>query len=486
VRRAAARGLAWALACALQIGFAAAQDPEPAPDIKPPVKPPVERPVEHPVQEPPPKPKEDPPPPAPKVEPTTSAPVATPAAPAIDYTKRIDETAFAAEVARLLALYPNRLKPLSLGKSRGGRDLTLLSITNFQSGPLDAKPAVLLVTGLDPAFDARPAGPEAALFAARALLERADVDAPTAAWLEKSGVYVLPAPDPDQTFAPDQALPRACRLDRNFPCGWRPWSSETCAQGPYPLSEPETQALARFLAARTNVGGVLLLSRGKDLVPEPVPLEANECERILFGRIAAEQAAAGVDAHATTEALVGRALEFAQESGSLAAFCRSRLSAFVWPFNPFDSAAADTPQGRAPSDFTRLAPGIAKLGAELPRIACAVLKTERLRERLWKIDLEIENQGLLPTLSAAERAQSQGSVWFEVAGGRVAQVGLSRGGAAEVNAKPRPPNSWILGHLDGREKVKVFVIVEAAEATNLDVVFGTLRAGTTRCTTTLH
>jgi hypothetical protein len=252
------------------------------------------------------------------------------------------------------------------------------------------------------------------------------------------------------------------------------------------LSEPETHALARFLSARSNVGGVLLLSRGKDLVPEPATLEANECERILFGRIAAEQAAAGGDARAATEALVRRALEFAQESGSLAAFCRARMSAFVWPFNPFDGALADTPQGKAPIDFTRLAPGLAKLAAELPRIACTVTKTERLRERLWKIDLEIENQGLLPTLSTTERAQSQGSVWFEVSGGRVAQVGISKGGAAEINAKPRPPNAWMLGHLDGREKAKVFVVVEAAEATNLEVVFGTLRAGTTRCAATLH
>lgn len=464
-------------ACALCAGLASAQDPEPAPDIRVP--------IERPAQDPPPTPKDDhAPTPSAKPEALSTPPV--PPAATIDYTKRADEAAFDAEVARLVARYPGRLTQLSLGKSRGGRELRLLAVTISEGGAIETKPAVLLVTGLDPAFETRPAGPEAALFAVRALLERAEADPSTSAWLEKSGVYVLPAPDPDQTFAPERALPRACRLDRNFPSGWRPWSSETCAQGPYPLSEPETQALARFLSRATNIGGVLLLSRGKELSAVPSALEASESERILFGSIAAEEAAAGGDAKATAEALVRRALDFAHESGSLAAFCRSRLSAFVWPLNPFDGPVIETPEGRAPSDFTRLAPAVAKLAAELPRVVAVVTKTERLRERLWKVDLEIENQGLLPTLAAGSVAQSQGSVWFEVQGGRVAQVGVSRGGAAEINARPRPPNAWMLGHLEGREKLKVFLVVEAAEATNLEFVFGTQRAGASRCATTLH
>ncbi|MDZ4772163.1 MAG: M14 family zinc carboxypeptidase, partial [Planctomycetota bacterium] len=392
-----------ALAALCILRFATAQDPEPAPDIQTPIVKPAQDPPPKPAEDPVPKPPDDAPhpeaekppapdtqtppkpevetPPPPKIDPppvtTNPIPVTTPVStnpPAtlttatIDYAQRADEKAYNAEIARLVSAYPARVKQLSLGKSRGGRELTLLAITNQQTGALETKPAVLLVTGLDPAFESRPAGPEAALFAARALLESAEREPATAAWLEKSGVYVMAAPDPDQTFAPDQTLPRACRLDRNFPSGWKPWSSETCAQGPYPLSEPETHALSRFLVARTNVGGVMLLSRGRDLSAQPTPLEASECERILFGRIAAEEAAAGIDAKSAADALVRRALVFAQESGSLAAFCRSRLSAFVWPMNAFDGAVVETPLGRAPSDFTRLAPGLAKLASELPRI----------------------------------------------------------------------------------------------------------------------
>lgn len=437
------------------------------------------------------------PPPAPTPTPIPSddpVPVVTPenpppAAPAVarlDYTVRCEESAFQGEVSRLTERHPTRVSRLVVGTSRGGREIVVLAVTDAASGPLDAKPAVLLVTGLDPAFESRPAGPEAALYAARALLERAQSDAATAAWLSSSGVYILPAPDPDQTFAPDHTLPRACRLDRNFPSGWRPWSSETCAQGPYPLSEPETQAIARYLSARTNIGGVVLLSRGKDLASQPVSLEPSESERILFGRVSADEAGANADSSGAAEANLRRALEFSSESGSLAAFCRSRMSAFVWPQNPFDGALVDTPLGRAPSDFARLVPSLAKVAAELPRIVCTVVKSERLRERLWKIDLEVQNLGLLSTLPETERARSQGSVWFEAAGGRIAQVGVSRGSSAQTNARARPPNSWFLGHLAGREKLDVFLVVEAAEGTNLELAFGTLRAGTSRCATILH
>jgi iron uptake system component EfeO len=96
---------------------------------------------------------------------------------------------------------------------------------------------------------------------------------------------VVPAPDPDATFAPDKTQPRACRLDRNFPAEWKPWSSETCAQGPYPLSEPETRSIARLLTQRSNVGAVVLLSRGIDLHETGTPVEESEIERILFAPV---------------------------------------------------------------------------------------------------------------------------------------------------------------------------------------------------------
>lgn len=474
-----------------------------------PVQDPVVTSDDPPVQEPPPKPEPAPAPtPAPTPTPAPAGgdptPVATPPtgsaaaatasdtpAPAVtfDYAARANHESYQAEIARLVAAHPTRARRVSLGTSRGGRDITALVLSDLSVGDPDRKPAVLLVTGLDPSFDARPAGCEAALFAARAILQRAESDAAAAAWLARTSVYVLPAPDPDLLFAPEGAPPRACRLDRNFPCAWRPWSSETCAQGPYPLSEPETRALAQFLAARGNVGAVVLLSRGKDLAPATVDAQV-ELDRILFERVAAVEAGASrdgaIDAKAAAETLARRAESFARESGSLAAFCRSRLSAFVLPLDPFGGETVDTPFGRAPQRFARVAEVVARLSDELPRVEGTVTGTERLRERLWKIDLVVENQGLLPTLLEAERAQSPGSLWFDATGGRIAQVGVSRGGAGDTNARMRPPASWLLGHLDGREKIKVFVLIEAAEGTNVEFTLRTLREGETRCAVTLH
>jgi hypothetical protein len=420
-------------------------------------------------------------------DPQASKPIPTAATSAFDYGSATSEAAYTTELQSLLAKHSGRLRRSSLGRSRSGRDIVLLTLTDLADGDPDKKPAVLLVTGLDPSFDAHPAGPQAALFAARDLLERAVADPATAAWLARTSVYVLPAPDPDATFAPDKTPPRACRLDHNFPSEWKPWSSETCAQGPYPLSEPETRSIARFLSQRSNVGAVVLLSRGADLSDAGAPVDESELERILFARVAAADAAASEeDRRVAAEALARRSQAFERESGSLSAFCRERLSAFLVPLDPFASAVGDTPLGRAPSGFTAIAGTIARLARELPRLSCTVDQSERLRERLWKIDVTVENQGLLPTLPDAERDRCVASVWFEATGGRVAQVGVSRGGAADTNALLRPPATWMLGHLDGREKIKLHVLVEAAEGTTVQLSVQTLREGQTQCAVTLH
>jgi hypothetical protein len=476
--------LAIVLACA---AFARAQDPVPVPDVPPAPKPVAQDP---PVSKPP---TADPPaakdPTQPPGSVAASGSTASPAPAAFDYAAPSAETTFAAEVERLVARHATRVRRSSLGTSRGGRDLVLLTLTDLSNGDPDKKPAVLLVTGLDPSFDTHPAGPQAALFAARDLLERAAAEPATAAWLARTSVYVIPAPDPDATFAPGGTQPRACRLDRNFPAEWKPWSSETCAQGPYPLSEPETRAIAHFLTQRANVGAVVLLSRGQDVRDLGAPQE-GELERILFARIAAigtTDAAAQESAdRIAAEALARRSQSFVHESGSLGAFCNAHLAAFVVSLDPFGGTVGDTQLGRAPAAFPTIAVTLARVARELPRLACTVGESERLRERLWKIDLDVENQGLLATLPESERASCASSVWLEATGGRIAQVGVSRGSSADANATLRPPGAWMIGHLDGREKVKLHVLVEAAEGTSVQLVFRTLREGETRCAVTLH
>jgi murein tripeptide amidase MpaA len=45
-------------------------------------------------------------------------------------------------------------------------------------------------------------------------------------------------------------------FNRNFPCDWRP-EAEQKGSGPYPLSEPETRAVADFFRLHPNIGAVL-------------------------------------------------------------------------------------------------------------------------------------------------------------------------------------------------------------------------------------
>jgi aryl-alcohol dehydrogenase-like predicted oxidoreductase/murein tripeptide amidase MpaA len=55
-----------------------------------------------------------------------------------------------------------------------------------------------------------------------------------------------------------QVQPKKERLDlnRNFPTNWRPESQQRGA-GPYPLSEPETRALAQFVGGHPNITGAV-------------------------------------------------------------------------------------------------------------------------------------------------------------------------------------------------------------------------------------
>jgi hypothetical protein len=406
--------------------------------------------------------------------------------PAFDYTARAGATSFEAELRRLQAAHPTRLRVTSLGKSRAGHDLWLATLGDLSAGDPDKKPALLVASAFDPAFDGRPAGPEAALFGIAILLDKAEHDATTARSLARTSVYVVCAPDPDAALNADVGPGRACRLDRNFPADWKPWSSETCAQGPYPLSEPETRALARFLAGRPNIGAVLLLSHGIGLGVPANEAASSELERILCERLAPHAAAAslpGSERVGAAEALARRIEAFAREPGSLAAFCRSRLSAFVLVADPWHGPVGGEPP--APAGFACVPASIERLSAELPRVACNVAQVERLREKLWLVDIDVENEGLLPTLDESERARFPGSVWFEASGARVLQTGVARTGRAEENAAQVRPGVWMLGHLDGREKLRAHLLVEAPEGAALELAFRTRRDGETRCSVVL-
>ncbi|MBL8863445.1 MAG: hypothetical protein JNK02_15745 [Planctomycetes bacterium] len=454
------------LACCLAFLSAAArgQDPLPVPVPAPAPTPvptpepgPDERPA--PVEEPP--PTQDPVPTLDETPPAAASPSPAPA----DYARAWTEAEFEQELARLADSHASRLSVSELGHSRGGRRIALLTLGD-RAGDPGRRPAALFVTDLAAHAADRPAGPEAALFAVRRLLERAEGEARVAELLASVTLYAVPAPDPDGVFAPGGTLERTCRLERNFPAGWQPSDAIECPQGPYPCSEPETRELARVVAQRTNVGALALLARAPaGLWSAGTDSPSNAADPVL-ARVAAR---AGLE----LTQLVRARDAAAAAPGSLPAFARARTGACVLVLDPW-SAPAPGPES-APRGFESLPGAIEALLGELPRLALRSPRTERLREKLWLVEVDLSVAGLLPTASPEERGKAPASVWLDAQGARVLRIGLGREGEPTTNLDvPRGP-TWRVGHLAGAESVRLHLLVEGEAGGVLRLAFRSLR-----------
>lgn len=75
-------------------------------------------------------------------------------------------------------------------------------------------------------------------------------------WLLPEGMIDGYDPAKDGPLGEIAGAPRLCGLDlnRNFPIDWEP-EALTPGAGPYPLSEPETRAIADFMLAHPNIAG---------------------------------------------------------------------------------------------------------------------------------------------------------------------------------------------------------------------------------------
>ncbi len=453
---------------------ARAQDPKPKPehvpaDVAPqdPPATPLETPQETPYETPiiPPEAVPAPVPPTealpPAVVTSTSATRAVPTL--LAYARTWSEAEYEAELERLASTYPRFLRLGSLGTSKQGRRIALLTIGDLATDP-DRRPAVLLATDLEARFGDRPGGPEAALFAVRTLLERAERETEFAEFFTGATLYAVPAPDPDGVFAQAAATERTCRLERNFPAGWQPSDAIECPQGPYPCSEPETRELARLVAARTNVAALAVLA----VDPGPEAFDARTPPSAPLSRIAVR---ASLDARRLT-----RAREFAvAKPGGLAAFAHARSGACVLALDPWsgDEASGDAVRPA----FAALPLAVDGLLRELPRLEGRMDRAERLRERLWLVEVEVRVAGGLPTASPEERAKAPASVWLDVEGARVSKIGARRDGQPTANLDVPRGRTWRIGHLDGNESLKLFLAVEGDEGGVLRLAFRSLRGG---------
>jgi len=402
----------------------------------------------------------------PRAQDPAAKPTEEPAAPAalpppvLQFTQPLDHSGYEAALGRIAEAFPDLLRVRSLGKSRGGRDLWLVVLSDSGQEEPRKQPAALLVTDLLDRADGEVAGPEAALFVLESLLVRAREDPAFRERLRGEALYFLPAPDPDHAFATPPAPAgstaggRACSLQENFPARWLPFGPDVRAPGPYALSEPESLTLARFLLERENLSTLVLLSRG-DARPPASGTDGEEAAR-------------------------------APAPGSLRAFARETLDLALIEAHPWTGAARSTPIGDAPAGFeTAAALAIGALDA-LPRLECSPPKLERLRPDLWILDLPVRNKGALPTLGQASRRPGMPGVSMRVTGGRVVACALREGSGTGYAALHEGPGVVPIGDLDGLEAQEVRLVVQAEEGAELSVSFSSPRAGTAVLAATLR
>jgi len=318
---------------------------------------------------------------APIVPREAAAPEATDAP--IRIERRLSFQEIETSLRDLASAHPDLVRVDAIGRSAGGRPLHVARITDLASGEPEGKPAVLLLAQ-DGGYESH--GGELGTLVARRLVERARSDAAFGQLLTQVTFYVAPSIDPDQRD-PSVEVEQAVRLDRNFPIGWRPGSIQP-GGGAFPLQRPESRALVEFLADHPNVA-LLVTSTSVDTAgdPGPTPQESEDLE--TFHRLArgpevasrltwtpwseATPVAGGLLDHAF------RALGIFSVQVGEPGFLLDGEELSSW----LDEAAR----------------GVMELGTWIPRLAIEVEAVERIGAELWQVDLRLENEGRLPTVS---------------------------------------------------------------------------------------
>lgn len=379
-------------------------------------------------------------------------------------------------LSALATAYPEFLRLESIGKSRSGADLWVMTVGEVRSPDIDARPAVFLGASLG-ASDLQ--GAELALYALCELVQNHARDERVATLLREGVLYVAPCLHPDLRLAAFQAFDagqdvaavtaRGVDLDRNFPIGWIPAAARD--GGPYPLSEPETQAVAAFLLRHPNVGAALAFGPEVDRLRTDPGLALAAADRTVCERLLADPELATVRAGA----LLGGA-------GSLLDFCYGQLGAFTFVAR---AGVLDPASGVAMPPVTELAllgrrstQATLRLSAMLPRLALGDAAVQRLKNDLWQVEFDVINSGAMPTESAlgAERFAAP-PPRITTTGAKVLAAAVQRPGESEFRAEGRAGAELRLPELAGGAKLRVRLVVQGAAESTIAVALESPRAG---------
>lgn len=396
------------------------------------------------------------------------------ARPSLDHALAYEE--IATELAALAAAHPELAALETIGQSRAGREIQVLTITDPAGGAAEEKPALFLV---DFGAPGRSYGAAACLGFARDVLDRAQSEPEIAELLAGHTIYLAPALDPDGEAHGD-VPPRAVSFDRNFPLGWLP-ATLRAGSGDVPLSEPETLVTARFLNAHENL--VLIAATdepGANGSHSGVPWAGAELPEDDRGALERLCASGGDGLELFPWSVLG------SPGGGLFDYAYQALGVYpvAWAGPDAPSDAADVATW-----VDRVALRVGELLRLLPTMRIENDGLEEIAPGLWQLDVAIRNAGSIPTLSVlGGRRQVAAHLSLSLSGARVVATAQRGAGedtfrAARLDGEP----GFALGGgvLAGGETRWLRVILEGESGTVLEVSGAAVRAGRAALTVTL-
>jgi len=388
----------------------------------------------------------------------------TPAPPAFDQELGLEE--ILTGLGRLVDEYPELASIETLGHSPLGHELQVVTLTDPSTGSPEEKPGLFFVDHRAPG-DTR--GAEAVLAFGWSLASRAGHEPGIEALLADHVVYLMPACDPDARVVEDRTARAPIEFDLNFPLGWLPDSLRP-GSGAFPLARPETEALAGFLAAHTNL--VLIVS-----VAPPGPAADGPWRGAEFpeaDREALDALSASFSGRADLELRPWGRL--GSPGGGL--FDHAYQALGIYPV-AWVGAEADAASVKA------IAKGTLGLLRRMPRMRIDPAAMREVAPGLWEVDVAISNGGVLPTLSAlAAKRRTSGELYLDVEGTKLVATARKHDADAPFRTARLHPGSEaidLLGStLRGGETRWLRLILEGEAGTVVELQGVGVRAGSLR------
>jgi hypothetical protein len=378
----------------------------------------------------------------------------------------------------LSTAYPELLRLESMGKSRGGDELWVMTVAKAGAVEPAKRPGVFVAGALG-SHDLF--GTELALATILDFAQNSARDTALQQLLERTTIYIAPCINPDlraRVFAQFEGTPAApveasaavaeVDFERNFPIAWDPVQFSDA--GPYPLSAPETRATVEFLLGRPNIAALQIFGaanvRGAAHAGAMPPGDSA-----LHEQLAASLRVVDVGHIAAPE-------------GNLLTFGYEQLGAFSFAFAPewgasasSSASASELPAGDA---LLRAAPSAsavtARLGRSLARLEFGEVKVERLKGDQWQLRVVLANSGALPTQSArgVERFACA-APRVTVEGARIVDAALING--PRVDALAHPAASVTVPEIGAGSSLSLLLFVEAPAETTVKLGALAPRAG---------